>query len=104
MQSIEFRKIGTAKSVEKIMYMRKYEVFFTVFENWINNMILTTENCNGVIKNTVFSSSMSIALDNIFFFHKLVHRLQADIFRTQCAWHIPSTDIFKMAAKTAKIE
>ena len=60
-----------AKSVEKNMYMTKYEVFCTVFENRINNiMILTTENCTGVIKNTVFSSSMSIALDGIFFPHK----------------------------------
>ena len=34
-----------AKSVEKNMYMTKYDVFFTVFENWINNItILTTEN------------------------------------------------------------
>ena len=50
------------------MYMTKYEVFCTVFENWINNiMILTTENCTGAIKNTVFSSSVSIALDAIFF-------------------------------------
>ena len=30
-------------------------------------MILTTENCAGAIKNTVFSSSLSIALDVIFF-------------------------------------
>ena len=47
--------------------MTKYEVFCTVFENWINNiMILTTENCTRVIKNIVFLSSMSIALDAIF--------------------------------------
>ena len=58
-----------AKSVEKNMYMTKYEVFCTVFENCINNItILTTENCTGAIKNTIFSSSMSIALDAIFFF------------------------------------
>ena len=63
------------KSVEKNMYMTNYEVFCTVFENWINNiMILTAENCTGVIKNTVFSSSMSIAI----FFRKLVPRLWAD--------------------------
>ena len=63
------------------MCMTKYEVFnCTVFENWINNItILTTENCTGAIKNTVFSSSMLIALDAIFFFYKLVPRLQADI-------------------------
>ena len=62
------------------MYVTKYEVVFTVFENWINNItILTTENCTGAIKNTVFSSSMSIALDAIFFSHKLVLRLRADI-------------------------
>ena len=29
--------------------------------------ILTTESCTGVIKNTVFSSSMLIVLDAIFF-------------------------------------
>ena len=41
------------------MYMMKYEVLCTVFENWINNIkILTTENCTGAINNTVFSSSM----------------------------------------------
>ena len=62
------------------MYMTKYEVFCTVFENWINNiMILTTENCTGAIKNTGFFSSVSIALDAIFFPHKLVHRLWADV-------------------------
>ena len=44
------------------MYMTKYEVFCTVFENWISNItILTTENCTGAIKTIVFSSSMSIA-------------------------------------------
>ena len=59
------------------MYMTKYDVFCTVFENWISNiMILTTENYTGAIKNTVFSSSMSNA---IFFPHKLVPRLRADI-------------------------
>ena len=62
------------------MYVTKYEVFCTVFENWINDiMIFTTENCTGVIKTTVFLSSMSIALDAIFLFHKLVLRLRADI-------------------------
>ena len=62
------------------MYMTKYEVFCTIFENWINNItIFTTENCTGVIKITVFSSSMSIALDAIFLFHNLVLRLLADI-------------------------
>ena len=54
------------------MYVTTYEVFCTVFGNWINNiMILATENCTGAIKNTVFSSSMSIALDAIFFFPKI---------------------------------
>ena len=78
-QSKEFHEIPRNQS-EKNMYMTKYEVFCTVFENWINNItILTTENCTGAIKNTVFSSSMSIAVDAIFFFHKLVPRLQADI-------------------------
>ena len=84
------------------MYMTKYDVFCTVFENGINNItILTTENYTGVIKNTVFSSSMSNA---IFFPHKLVPRLRADFLRTLDALHIPSTHIFKMAAKTAKTD
>ena len=60
--------------------MTKYEVFCTVFENWINNITIPfTENCTGAIKNTVFSSSVSIALDATFFPHKLVPRLRADI-------------------------
>ena len=62
------------------MYMTKYEIFCTVFENWIlNNItILTTGNCTGAIKNTVFSSFMWTALDAIFSY-KLVSRLRADI-------------------------
>ena len=68
-------------------------------------MILTTENCTGAIKNTVFSSSMSIALDAIFSPINLCPGY-GQIFKGHdiCVWHIPSTDIFKLVAKTAKTE
>ena len=43
------------------MYMTKYDVFCTVFENWINNItILTTENYIGAIK--AFSMELHIAV------------------------------------------
>ena len=71
-QSIEFREI----SRKKTMYRTKCEVFYTLFENWINNItILTTENCTGAIKNSIFKFHVERHL-------KLVPRLRADNVRS----------------------